>query len=153
MREIARAAHLPSHVRSRALTLVDATPDTPAWHQFLSRVLLLLGAGLVLSGVVCFVAFNWDRFGAFAKFALIEIAIAGAAIYGWRALPKLAGQVALSAAAILVGPLLALYGQTYQTGADPYGLFLGWLALILAGYLTAAHMLKSRWVRRTEVFP
>jgi len=31
----------------------------------------------------------------------------------------------------LVGPLLAIYGQTYQTGADPYGLFLTWCALII----------------------
>ncbi|HSP79967.1 MAG TPA: DUF2157 domain-containing protein, partial [Myxococcaceae bacterium] len=34
-------------------------------------------------------------------------------------------------AAVLVGPLLAVYGQAYQTGADPYELFLGWGALIL----------------------
>lgn len=128
---------LPPHVRSRALKLVDATPDTPAWHRFLSRVLLLLGAGLVLSGAVCFIAYNWDRFGAFSKFALIELAIVGAALVAWRKLPRLTGQVALSAAAVLVGALLALYGQVYQTGADPYGLFLGWLALILPWVIAA----------------
>ncbi|MEO5870376.1 MAG: DUF2157 domain-containing protein [Gemmatimonadaceae bacterium] len=137
MRDIARVVPLALHVRSRALTLIDATPDTPAWHRFVSRVLLLLGAGLVLSGVVCFVAYNWNRFGAFPKFALIEVAIVGAAIVGWRTLPSLSGQVALSAAAVLVGPLLALYGQVYQTGADPYGLFLGWLALILPWVIAA----------------
>jgi hypothetical protein len=61
VREIARVVPLAPHVRSRALTLVDATPDSLAWHRFLSRVLLLVGAWLVLSGVVCFVAFNWNR--------------------------------------------------------------------------------------------
>ncbi|MEO8337163.1 MAG: DUF2157 domain-containing protein [bacterium] len=137
VREIARVASLPPRVRSRALELVDATPDTPAWHQFLSRALLLLGAALVLSGVVCFVAYNWDRVGPFAKFALVEIAIVVAAIVGWRKLPQLTGQVALSAAAVLVGALLALYGQVYQTGADPYGLFLGWLVLILPWVVAA----------------
>jgi uncharacterized membrane protein len=116
---------------------VDATPDTLAWHRFLSRVLLLLGAGLVLSGAVCFIAYNWDRVGSFAKFGVIEVGIVAAAAVAWRILPRLSGQVALSAAAVLVGPLLALYGQVYQTGADPYGLFLGWLVLILPWVIAA----------------
>jgi uncharacterized membrane protein len=137
VRDIARVVPLAPHARSRALRLVDATPDTPAWHRFLSRTLLLLGSGLVLSGVVCFVAYNWDRFGAFPKFALIEVGIASAAVVGWRKLPRLTGQVALSVAAVLVGPLLALYGQVYQTGADPYGLFVGWLVLILPWVVAA----------------
>ncbi len=137
VREIARVAQLPPHVRRRALTIVDATPDTPAWHRFLSRVLLLLGAGLVLSGVVCFVAYNWDRVGPFAKFGVIELAIVITTIVAWRKLPRLAGQVALAASAVFVGPLLALYGQVYQTGADPYGLFLGWLLLILPWVIAA----------------
>jgi uncharacterized membrane protein len=137
VREIARVVPLAPHVRSRALTLVDVTPDTLAWHRFLSRVLLLLGAGLVLSGAVCFVAYNWDRVGAFAKFLAVEGAIVGATAVAWKKLPRLSGQVALAAAAVLVGPLLALYGQVYQTGADPYGLFLGWLALILPWVIAA----------------
>lgn len=132
------------HVRSRALAIVESTPGTPAWHRFLSRVLLLLGAGLVLSGVVCFVAYNWDRVGPFAKFGAVELAIVVAAIVGWRTLPRLSGQVALAAAAVLVGPLLALYGQVYQTGADPYGLFLGWLVLILPW--VAAAQFAPLWV-------
>jgi uncharacterized membrane protein len=31
---------------------------------------------------------------------------------------------------VLTGVLLAVYGQTYQTGADPYGLFFTWAVLI-----------------------
>jgi uncharacterized membrane protein len=37
----------------------------------------------------------------------------------------------LLTAGVLVGVLLAIFGQVYQTGADPYGLFLGWALLIL----------------------
>jgi uncharacterized membrane protein len=33
-------------------------------------------------------------------------------------------------AAVLVGPLLAIYGQTYQTGADPWSLFAAWAGLV-----------------------
>ena len=35
------------------------------------------------------------------------------------------------AAGFLVGVLLAVYGQVYQTGADPYGLFVTWGLLIV----------------------
>jgi uncharacterized membrane protein len=46
-------------------------------------------------------------------------------------------QVTLLVAALLVGPLLGVYGQTYQTGADPWGLFALWAALIAPWALVA----------------
>jgi uncharacterized membrane protein len=56
----------------------------------------------------------------------------------WRRRRRdLAGQLALTAAAVLVGPLLGVYGQAYQTGADPYGLFLTW-ALVIVPWVVAA---------------
>jgi uncharacterized membrane protein len=137
IRAIARGAPLSPHVAGRALAITLATPAGDEWHQFLSRVLALLGAGLVLAGTVCLVAYNWARVGRFAKFGLIELAIVIAAAIAWRTLPRLSGQIALAAAAVLVGPLLALYGQTYQTGADPYGLFFAWLTLILPWVIAA----------------
>jgi uncharacterized membrane protein len=39
--------------------------------------------------------------------------------------------VSLLAATISLGVLLALYGQTYQTGADPWQLFFNWALLML----------------------
>jgi uncharacterized membrane protein len=42
-----------------------------------------------------------------------------------------AAKVSLLAAAIMVGALLAVYGQTYQTGADTTDLFATWAVLIL----------------------
>jgi uncharacterized membrane protein len=131
VRAVARAATLSAPALERGLALATETPDPRAWGAFLSRALALLGAGLVLSGVVCFVAYNWDRVGRFGKFALIELAIVGATLVAWRKLPRITGQVALLGAAVLVGPLLGVFGQTYQTGADPYGLFLTWLLVIL----------------------
>jgi uncharacterized membrane protein len=59
-------------------------------------------------------------------------------------LPRLSGQIALTAASVLVGALLAVYGQTYQTGADPYGLFLTW-ALLVAPWVIAARF-TALWV-------
>jgi uncharacterized membrane protein len=46
-------------------------------------------------------------------------------------LDSIAGKASLFAAALLTGTLLAVFGQVYQTGADPYGLFLAWALLIL----------------------
>lgn len=133
----ARAANLSDAARTRALHLATSTPGPRAWQEFLSRALAFLGAGLVLAGIVCFVAFNWGEIGRVGKFALLELAIVGATLIAWRKLPKISGQVALFAAAALVGPLFALYGQTYQTGADPYGLFLTWFALIIPWTIAA----------------
>ena len=42
-------------------------------------------------------------------------------------------------AALLIGPLLALYGQTYQLHADSWRLFAGWAALMLPWTLVANH--------------
>ena len=137
IRIVARAASMPGEVLERALDIVLQTPRPSEWRRFLSRALALLGTCLLLAGAICFVAYNWNRIGRFGKFALVEIAIIAATLLAWRKLPKLSGQAALFSAAVLVGPLLALYGQTYQTGADPYGLFLTWSLLILPWTLVA----------------
>ena len=118
VRALRRHASLPPHVLSRALALTVATPEEGAWHRFLSLTLALVGAGLLLSGTVCFIAYNWARIGRFAKFGGLELAICVAAAVAWRTLPRVSGQIASATAVVLIGPLLALYGQTYETGAD-----------------------------------
>jgi uncharacterized membrane protein len=137
IRIAAKAAAFSNEALERALDIVLRTPDSAAWRRFLSRTLALLGTCLLLAGAICFIAYNWTRIGRFGKFALVEIGIIGATVFAWRTLPRLSGQASLFAAAVLVGPLLALYGQTYQTGADPYGLFLTWSLLILPWTLIA----------------
>jgi uncharacterized membrane protein len=144
LRAAAQAAALSPPALDRALEIATATPPPAAWHRFLSRVLTLLGAALILAGVVCFFAYNWDRIGRFGKLGLIEVGIAAAALVGWWRLPRLSGQIALSAASVFVGALLAVFGQTYQTGADPYGLFLTW-ALLIAPWVIAARF-TALWV-------
>lgn len=139
IRSILAEAGLSEAAVARGGQLAEQTPDRRAWNAFLSRMLAVLGATLVLAGIVCAVAYNWDRVGRFGKFAVLELAIVATAVAGWRLLPRLSGQLSLLGAAVLVGTLLAVYGQTYQTGADPYGLFLTWAALILP-WVVAAQM-------------
>ncbi|WP_375761155.1 DUF2157 domain-containing protein [Corallococcus exercitus] len=128
---LADAGILAPDAYGRALHLAVATPARPAWRAFLSTTLMALGSLLVLAGVVYFFAFNWAELGRFSKLGLVSLGIAGAAVGAWRLGERPAGQFALLAAAVLVGPLLAVYGQAYQTGADPYELFIGWGVLIL----------------------
>ena len=59
-----------------------------------------------------------------------------------RACNRPAGKAALLAAALLTGGLLALIGQTYQTGADTFELFATWAALILPWVLAIQQGLR-----------
>ncbi len=131
LRALAEAGVLPPPALERALRLAVASPERPAWRRFLSTVLLGFGSLLVLSGVVYFFAYNWAGLHRFGKLGLLLAAILAACLAAWRLGEGLAGQFSLLFAAVLVGPLLAVYGQAYQTGADPYELFLGWGLLIL----------------------
>ena len=123
---------------SRALELTVEGPDLPAWRLLLQRLLLSAGTLLLLSGVICFFAFNWQGLHRFAKFALAAAGVAGCAL-GARHLgfSRTSGKVLLLAASVLVGVWLAIHGQAYQTGADPYELFRGWALLILPWLLLA----------------
>ena len=83
-------------------------------------------------GVVFFFAYNWQEMGHYAKFGLVEFCIVVTVAIGWKlGLDRLSGKAALFASTILIGALLALVGQTYQTGADPWQLFATWAAMII----------------------
>ncbi len=121
----------PQNLR-RALDLAEALPTSSDWRVFLDRMLLWMGSVLVASGVIFFFAYNWRDLDRFAKFGLIQAFIVVALVLVWRlGLDRLAAKATLLAAALLVGALLALIGQTYQTGADTFELFATWAAAIL----------------------
>ncbi len=130
--EWARTGALPAARLPAALHLAGAAPDGSAWLRFLTRFVFGLGAVLVASGAIYFVAFNWHELSRFAKFALVEASIVLAIAVVWRAGPQtVVGQSALVAAALCTGALLALVGQVYQTGADTHELFVAWALAIL----------------------
>ena len=136
---------LPRERVHDALRTAGVTPSAAQWRDFLERSLTWLGATLVAAAAVYFVAANWQALGRYAKFALIEGALVVAlACVWWRELDSLAGRVALFAAAVLTGVLLALVGQVYQTGADTFELFAAWAFCILPWVLVARE--PSLWV-------
>ncbi|QSQ13627.1 DUF2157 domain-containing protein [Myxococcus landrumensis] len=131
LRELFAAGALPPASRERAMQLALGAPPAEAWRRFLSTTLLALGAMLVLSGIIYFFAYNWADLHRFAKLGLIAAGIAASALAARGRGDKLSGQFCLFAASVLVGAMLAVYGQAYQTGADAFELFVGWAALIL----------------------
>jgi len=116
----------------RALRIAGVFPDPKGWHRFVGQLLLGLGILSSVIGVVFFVAFNWDILGKFGKFALVEglLIVSLLPLLRYGASSRI-GQFALLGASILVGALLALFGQIYQTGADTWELFWSWALLIL----------------------
>lgn len=129
----------------RALIFADIIPSKRRWQTFLNTLLLVLGVTFILAGVIFFFAYNWADMGRFLKFGVLQAAIMIAVWFSWyKGLQQLSGKLALLMAAVLLGPLLGVYGQTYQTGADPYELFVGW-AILIVGWVVISKF-PSLWL-------
>ncbi len=130
--DMAVALGLSEKACKRALQLACLTPSRTDWLGYIDRFLITIGVLLIVAGVAAFFAWNWADLGYMIKFALIQTGIVGSALLAWRlGIDSLVGRACLFSSAFLVGILLAVFGQVYQTGADPYGLFVAWAALIL----------------------
>ena len=130
--EMARQLKLNAAAYRRAIEIARLAPDRADWLRHIDRFLIAIGALLIVAGIASFFAWNWSDLNYLVKFALIEGGIVAAVVLAWRfGLDSNAGRISLFAAAFLTGTLLAVFGQVYQTGADPYGLFLAWAVLIL----------------------
>lgn len=133
---LAARHRLDAAATRRLFELAGLQGEPAALSLWLPRGVALLAAALVGLGLVLWVAANWDALGRVAQFALLQGAVlAGCmgalAIPGSRSAPR---QAAALLALLAIGGLLAYFGQTYQTGADPWQLFAWWglLALPLA---------------------
>lgn len=124
-----------------------------AWRQFLSRGTLWLGIWLLGSAVICGVAANWEALSKTQRFAgaqvLLAVCVVAAAWLGWRlraadGARRYGPDALLALAGLLLGALLALLGQTYQTGADTWELFAWWGVLLLPWALAA--MSQAVWL-------
>lgn len=114
------------------LSSVGVLPDGLRWRVFIENLLAWLGGLALVFAMMFFIAYNWEAMGRFAKFALVEASIVLCIGAYWKLdVNKIAAKISLTMATILLGVLLALYGQTYQTGADPWQLFANWALLML----------------------
>lgn len=107
--------------------------QTAEWYGFLRPLCAGLACLLLGAAVICLVAANWAELSTVARLAGVQLLLVVAASVAL--LPRLSHllrTLALLLAGMLLGGLLGLVGQTYQTGADPWQLFAGWAVLVLA---------------------
>lgn len=125
---------------------VATSPGEPrSLARHLHWGLLLVAALLLASGLIFWIAANWQDQTRMFKLMLIEgaLLISIAVSLVWRR-----GRIAaLLCATLALGGLLAFVGQTYQTGADAWQLFATWAALALLWTLLArSDVLWLVWV-------
>ncbi len=113
----------------RLRELAGLTDEPAELGHWLPRIVAVLGAALAGFAIILWIAANWDELGRFGRFALLQGLIAA---MGIGAVMRPAARVPLALLAMLgIGGLFAYFGQTYQTGADPWQLFALWAALAL----------------------
>lgn len=118
--------------RPAAAARLTSGPTPAEWLRLADVGLALGGAGLCGAAVIYVVAFNWDELGRFIQFGILAVAlVAAGALSIWR-FPSVSAKASLFAAFLLTGAFMSLFGQTYQTGVDPWQLFAGWSALTVA---------------------
>ena len=140
LREWRRDGALDATAATAARDALGPAPDTALWRWFLDRFALWLGIALCAAGAICFIAANWEHLGKFTRlYGMQALVIAAVAVAARLGLARLGGQAALWLAMVLLGGLLALIGQTYQTGADTWELFTLWAALALPWAFAGRH--------------
>lgn len=124
------AAHGLDDGASRRLQALAGLGDEPrALKRWLPLGLAVLAAALLGLGLIFWIAANWETLGRFGRFAVLQGAIVA---MGIGALARPAWRAPLALVVLLAtGALFAYFGQTYQTGADPWQLFALWAALAL----------------------
>lgn len=132
LRLIAGKGFLNQTQYNASLEFMGIRPGIPAWLNYWLRILLTLGLLLFVAGVICFFAYNWAAISHFFKFGLIiALMLICTLVSIWRGLNSVSGSLAMLAAGLLAGPLLAVYGQYYQTGADAWELFFAWTLFLI----------------------
>ena len=107
----------------------NALPQPSALPVWLPRGVAVLAAALGGLGVVMWIAANWASMGRVGHFALLQGLVL---VMGVGAVLKSTARAPLGLLALLgIGALFAYFGQTYQTGADPWQLFALWAVLAL----------------------
>lgn len=129
--------------RLEALAALDAEP--PQLQRWLPIGMAALASALIGLGLIFWIAANWDTLGRFGRFAVLQAAVLA---MGLGALWRPAWRAPLALLVLLAtGALFAYFGQTYQTGADPWQLFALWAALTLPLALaTRSDLVWSPWV-------
>lgn len=119
--------------------------NVPDWAQFLSRSSVIIATVLLGSALIMAIAANWLSWPKLLRVVLIQATITALVLFAWKrgqqkskewASVYSLSSLSVNLAAIAIGGLLALIGQSYQTGADPWWLFAIWALLLLPWLIT-----------------
>jgi uncharacterized membrane protein len=116
----------------RALQVAGYRPTTASWSAYLYWHALIVGIVFLAAGAVFFVAANWSVLPGSLRMGIVGAAMVIATLSGGYLGDTLAGRATTLLGGLLFGPLLAVYGQVYQTGADAWQLFAMWTLVLLA---------------------
>lgn len=109
--------------------------DRPSWEKFLRLLLLSLGFGFTVAGIIFFFAYNWASLHKFVKLGLIEGLLITAVVFAITIKSNpLLKNIIITVASVLVGILVALFGQSIRPVLIRMRYFLCGLFLFHYGY-------------------
>lgn len=127
--ELAAQHRLDAQATQKLQQLAALNREPASLAYWLPRGIAVLGAAIGGLGIIFWIAANWDTLGRFWRFALLQSFFV---VMCLGALWRPAARTPLGLLALLaIGGLFAYFGQTYQTGADPWQLFAIWAVLAL----------------------
>lgn len=130
-------AQIRALVRDFLNRLTPSRPDFVLW-----RLATVLSAAFCGFGLIMWIAANWALMERGTHFLLLQALIALPLLV---AIPVKKVRIPLALLALCgIGALFAFYGQTYQTGADPWQLFATWAVLGLP--LCLATRSNALWI-------
>ena len=132
-------------------------PAITDWLTLANRLLLFAAIVLMTCAAIFFFAYNWPLMHYLTKLVLAGLAVLlSGAVAVVSTYDSLLRRASILACGVFTGALLALIGQTYQTGADIWQLFAAWAALITplvllsksrASYLLWFLLIEMAWWR------
>ncbi|MFO1218812.1 MAG: DUF2157 domain-containing protein [Burkholderiaceae bacterium] len=129
VQQLAVEHRLDARARARLERIAGLGVEPPALQRWLALGVAVLAAALLGLGLILWIAANWQSLGRFGRFAVLQGTLV---VFGLAALRRPGQRTALALVLLLAtGALFAYFGQTYQTGADPWQLFALWAALTL----------------------
>ncbi len=130
----------------RLLALGDGDAEPHGLLAQVPRILAVVAALMLGLGVIFWVAANWGTMPRTGRFALLQgvVLLAGLGALLRQGITR--APLALLAM-LAMGGLFAYFGQTYQTGADPWQLFALWAALALPlAWAVRSDIVWAPWV-------
>lgn len=127
--ELAHRHQLDATATQRLFHAAGLDAEPAALQTWFWKGVAVLAAALGGLGLILWLAANWESLGRMGRFALLQGSVLAMGL-GAATQARLRAPLGLLAL-LCIGGLFAYFGQTYQTGADPWQLFAVWALLAL----------------------